>query len=159
MLIEYYKGNDEKSNDRSSHIEVLLGKGVLKIYSKSTGEHPRQSAISIKLERVWVTLRWYTLRHGCSPVNLLHIFRTPSPKSTSKWLLWHWFISEHVSLRYAGNTEQHIPVGKRELFDNKKPNYFWGPHIVKNVLTSTIYFSISFYLCQVFVAEIHFPFV
>ena len=82
MLIEYYKGNDEKSNDRSSHIEVLLGKGVLKIYSKFTGEHPRQSAISIKLERMWVTLRY-----GCSPVNLLHIFRTPSPKNTSKWLL------------------------------------------------------------------------
>ena len=23
------------------------------------------------------------LRHGCSPVNLLHIFRTPFPKNTS----------------------------------------------------------------------------
>ena len=28
-----------------------------------------------------------TFRHGCSPVNLLHIFRTPFPKSTSGWLL------------------------------------------------------------------------
>ena len=28
-----------------------------------------------------------TLRHGCSPVNLLHIFRTPCPRNTSKWLL------------------------------------------------------------------------
>ena len=27
------------------------------------------------------------LRRGCSPVNLLHIFRTPFPKNTSKWLL------------------------------------------------------------------------
>ena len=27
------------------------------------------------------------LRHGCSPVNLLHIFRTPFPKNTSGWLL------------------------------------------------------------------------
>ena len=27
------------------------------------------------------------LRHGYSPVNLLHIFRTPFPKSTSGWLL------------------------------------------------------------------------
>ena len=25
-----------------------------------------------------------TLRHGCSPVNLLHIFRTPFPKNTSE---------------------------------------------------------------------------
>ena len=28
-----------------------------------------------------------TLRHGCSPVNLLHIFRTPFPKNTSGQLL------------------------------------------------------------------------
>ena len=27
------------------------------------------------------------LRHGCSPVNLLHIFRTPFPKNTSGGLL------------------------------------------------------------------------
>ena len=25
--------------------------------------------------------------HGCSPVNLLHIFGTPFPKKTSEWLL------------------------------------------------------------------------
>ena len=28
-----------------------------------------------------------TLWHGCSPVNLLHIFRIPFPKNTSGWLL------------------------------------------------------------------------
>ena len=28
-----------------------------------------------------------TLRHGCSPVNLLHIFRTPFLRNTSEWLL------------------------------------------------------------------------
>ena len=27
------------------------------------------------------------LRHGCSPVNLLHIFRAPPPKNTSRRLL------------------------------------------------------------------------
>ena len=27
------------------------------------------------------------LRHGCSPVNLLHVFRTPFLKNTSGWLL------------------------------------------------------------------------
>ena len=27
------------------------------------------------------------LRHECSPVNLLHIFRTPFLKNTSEWLL------------------------------------------------------------------------
>ena len=28
-----------------------------------------------------------TLRHGCSPVNLAHIFRTSFPRNTSGWLL------------------------------------------------------------------------
>ena len=28
-----------------------------------------------------------TLRHRCSPVNLLHIFKTPFSKNTSGWLL------------------------------------------------------------------------
>ena len=29
----------------------------------------------------------FTLQHGCSPVSLLHIFRTPFPKNTSGRLL------------------------------------------------------------------------
>ena len=56
---------------RSSRLEGFLGKGVLKICSKFTGEHQCQSAI------------W----HGCSPVNLLHISRRPFSRSTSGWLL------------------------------------------------------------------------
>ena len=28
-----------------------------------------------------------TLRHGCSPVNLLHIFRTPTPRNISGGLV------------------------------------------------------------------------
>ena len=47
-------------------LQVFLGEGVLKIYSKLAGEHP-----------------W----HGCSPVNLLHIFRTPFCQNTSGGLL------------------------------------------------------------------------
>ena len=71
-------------NYRSSHPEVFLGKGVLKIYSKSTGEHPCRSAISIKLQSNFIEI---ALRDGCSPVNLLHIFRTYFPKNTSGRLL------------------------------------------------------------------------
>ena len=69
---------------RSSRPEVFLGKGVLKICSKFTGEHPCQSAISIKLQSNFFEI---ALRHGCSPANLLHIFRTPFPKNTSGRLL------------------------------------------------------------------------
>ena len=32
-------------------------------------------------------LYWIELRHGCSPVHLLHIFRTVFPKNTSEGLL------------------------------------------------------------------------
>ena len=35
-------------NDRSGPLEVFLGKGVLKICSKFTGEYSCQSAISIE---------------------------------------------------------------------------------------------------------------
>ena len=51
---------------------------------KFTGEHPFQSVISIKLQRNFTKI---ALRHGCSPVNLLHILRTPFPRNTSGWLL------------------------------------------------------------------------
>ena len=59
---------------KSNLAEVFLGKVVLKICSKITGEHPCRSAISIN-------------RHRCSPVNLLHIFRTSFPKNTSGGLV------------------------------------------------------------------------
>ena len=51
---------------------LLLGKGVLKICSKFAEEHPFAEV---------------TLRYGCSPVTLLHIFRAPFLKNTSGWLL------------------------------------------------------------------------
>ena len=69
---------------RSSHPEVSLERDVLKICSKFTGEHPCRSVISIKLQNNFIEM---TLQHGCSPVNLLHIFRTSSSKNTSGWLL------------------------------------------------------------------------
>ena len=69
---------------RSSRPEVFLGESVLKICSKFTGGHPCRSAISIKLQ---INFTEITLRHGCYPVNLLHIFRTPFSMNTSGWLL------------------------------------------------------------------------
>ena len=65
---------------RNSPPEVFLEKGVLKICSKLTGEHPCLSVISIKLLCNFIEI---TLRHGCSPVNLLNIFRTSFPEKTS----------------------------------------------------------------------------
>ena len=56
---------------RSSHV-VFLEKSVLKICSKFIGEHPFRSVISIKLLCIFIEI---TLRHECSPVNLLHILK------------------------------------------------------------------------------------
>ena len=61
-----------------------LRKGILKICIKFTEEHPCRSAISIKLQSNFIEI---TLRHGCSPVNLLHIFKTTFARNTSGWLL------------------------------------------------------------------------
>ena len=72
----------------SSCPEVSLGKGVLKISSKLTGEEPCRSAISIKLLSNFVKI---VLRHGYSSVNLLHIFRTLFLKNTcGRLLLNYW---------------------------------------------------------------------
>ena len=69
---------------RSSRPEAFLGKVVLKIWRKFTGEHPCWSVISIKLQSNFIVI---TLWHGCSPANLLHIFRIPVLKYTSEGLL------------------------------------------------------------------------
>ena len=66
------------SNHRSSHPEEFLGKRVLKISNKFTGEHPCRSGISINFIET-------PLQHGCS-VNLLYVFRKPFPRSKSGWL-------------------------------------------------------------------------
>ena len=42
------------------------------------------SVISIKLLCNFIEI---VLPHGCSPINLMHIFRTPFPETTSGWLL------------------------------------------------------------------------
>ena len=64
---------------RNNHPEVLIGKGVLKICSKFTWEHPCRSVISVKWQSNFIEI---TLRNGCSPVN-----RTPFTKKTPGRLL------------------------------------------------------------------------
>ena len=72
-----------KVSTRSSPLEVLIEKDVLKICSRFIGKHSCRSAISIKLQSNFIEI---ALWHGCSSVNLLHIFRTPFPKKTFRRL-------------------------------------------------------------------------
>ena len=74
----------EPQKFRSSRPEVFLRKGVLKICCKFTGEHPCRSVTSMKLQSNLIEI---ALLHGCSPVNLMHIFKTPLLESTSRRLL------------------------------------------------------------------------
>ena len=69
---------------RRNRPEVFLGKGILNICSKFTGDHPCRSVISIKLLCNFIEI---LLRHGSSLVNLTHVFRAPFPRNTCGWLL------------------------------------------------------------------------
>ena len=80
---------------RSSPPEVLLRKGVLKIWSKFTGELPNRSVVSIKMLCNSIEI---ALRHGCFPVNLLHIFRTSFYKNTYGGCF---CIASHISLSWS----------------------------------------------------------
>ena len=66
-----------------------LSRGVLtKRYSENMQQIYRRTLMPKcdfnKVARNFIEI---TLQHGCSPVNLLHIFRTPFSKYTSGWLL------------------------------------------------------------------------
>ena len=90
---------------RSSHPEVFLGKGVLKIRSKFTAEHTCRSVISVKLLSNFIEIFF---RYGCFPVNVLDIFRTPFRKNTSGVLLLEFF--DIVWQRFIHNLVKHLQM-------------------------------------------------
>ena len=66
--------------------KVYLAKVVLYICSsKFTGERQCRSVILIKLQSNFIEI---TLQHGCSPVNLLHIFITPVLRPPLEGCFW-----------------------------------------------------------------------
>ena len=119
-------------NFRSSHPEVFLRKVVLKICSKFIGESTRAECDFNK-----VALGEITLRHRCSPVNLLHIFRITFPKNTSGRLLLEIstlvktpFLAEHlleaILEHLLAATSKWLPVG----------GYFYGQLLVAHLYGS-----------------------
>ena len=71
-------------SDRSSPLQAFLENGVVKMCCKFTGEHSCWSTILIKLQSNLIEIAF---RHGCSLVNLRHIFSTTFPKNSSGGLL------------------------------------------------------------------------
>ena len=65
---------------RSRHPEVFFKK----VFWKYAANLQENAHVELRLH---ISLYWITLRDGCSPVNLLHIFRTPFSKNTSRRLL------------------------------------------------------------------------
>ena len=105
---------------------MLLRKGALKSCSKFPGEHPCRSTISIKLQskksfsvKLQSNFIETALRHGCSPVNLMHIFRIPFLKNTSEWLLlklWTFYPgSSQLQFWYISNIDTTIPFPRAFL--------------------------------------------
>ena len=85
---------------RSAPPEVFLGKSVLKICTKFTGEHPMRSVVSIKLLCSFIEI---TVRHGCFPgANL------------SEWML-SWAVLMFPLLKYfhsQWNLKQGVWISK-----------------------------------------------
>ena len=84
-------------------------------------KNPCRSVISIKLQSIFIKT---TLRYGFSPVNLLHVFRTPFRKNTSWWMLLEQFhgnlLTVHMFLsifQYNRNSHQRCSVRKGVLLE------------------------------------------
>ena len=75
----------QKNTFHRTNIEVAIQRCSQEkdALSKFTAERPCRSVISKTLLCNVIEI---TLWHGCSAVNLLHIFRTPLLKDTSGWL-------------------------------------------------------------------------
>ena len=111
---------------------MFLGKGVLKICSKFIAEHPCRSAISIKLQSNFIEI---ALRHGCSPVNLLHIFRTPFPKNTSRWLLLNYSGKNNLQNHLIGYSAfNYIDPCCANVIYCEHVHSAWAEHLKKNNL-------------------------
>ena len=95
---------------------MFLSKGVPKICSKFTGEHPCRSAISITLLCNFIKI---ALWHGCSPVNLLHVFRTPFPSNSSGWLLLK-FVAYVSHISHIEIHHRNIALHKKVQFTSRK---------------------------------------
>ena len=89
---------------------MFLGKVVLKICSKFTGEHPCRTAISVEMFCKFFEI---ALRHGRSPINLPHIFRPPFYKNTSERLLLQ-------SCYWAPKLCQAVGKKEKSIFHKKK---------------------------------------
>ena len=88
-------------NIRSSLSEVFLGKCseiMQQIYWRTPMPKCDFNKVKFSIKFIEITL---VFSHGCSPVNLLHIFRTPFPKNTSDGLLLKYLVNHIEAVDWA----------------------------------------------------------
>ena len=99
-----------------------LGKGVLEniqqIYKRTPMPKCDFNKVTLQLYwnhiSAWGNFIEITFQHGCSPVNLLHIFRRPFSKNTFGWLLLE--VKTNCMLqRYRRLTMLHLAIIKKVL--------------------------------------------
>ena len=99
---------------KRSHPEVFLGKGVLKICSKFTGEHPCRNVISIKLES---NFNWNHISPWVFFYKFAAYFRKPFLKNTSEWLfLISMFVFLFSCRLYRGYSYIKLLLAKKVVF-------------------------------------------
>ena len=78
-----------KFNSQKQPSKGFLRKRCSENMQQISRRTPVQKCDFNKVEKLQSNFIETTLRHGCSPVNLLYIFRTSFSKNTSGWLLLH----------------------------------------------------------------------
>ena len=80
---------------------------IQNLYTFTSSKHINHVCLIITLE--------ITLRHGCYPVSLLHIFRTPFYKNTSGWLLLFYLISTLILESTVNITKVYLIISGTDL--------------------------------------------
>ena len=101
---------------------------------QQTGEHPCRKEISKKLLCNFIEV-W--LRYGCTPVNLMHIFRTPFRKNTSGGGGGRWEVLPLVLCKWFNHVLNWIAFSS--LLNEFRPH--WFAHIAKLLVSVTRYLN------------------
>ena len=117
---------------RSSPLDEFI---INKVSENMQKTHRRTSELKCDFNKVGGNFIEIALRHGCSPLSLLHIFRIPFPKNTWKAASVSWQINfekwekirldhdENVNITYFFAKEQAIII-KISQATWKKVDYF-----------------------------------
>ena len=125
QVSEKHTPSNPDSANRSSSPEVLVGRSVLKIWRKLTGEYPWRSVISINLLCNFIEV---TLQHGCSPVNFLHHFVESSLLGmwfSETWVLLSIISKWHVATSCSLQLLYHLILLKH-FFQYISPGFYVG---------------------------------